>query len=59
MVPLLEGQRAVPQEPQKIHRFTIPQHGSTRLKEAHIKDEKAKEEKIPFYTNLAHALPNL
>jgi hypothetical protein len=44
MVPLLEGQPAVPQEPQKIHRFTIPQHGSTRLKEAHIKDEKAKEE---------------
>jgi len=30
MVPLLEGQLASPQEPQKIHRFTMPQHGKYR-----------------------------
>jgi hypothetical protein len=39
MVPLLEGQLASPQEPQKIHRFTCLNTENTGLKEARIKGE--------------------
>jgi hypothetical protein len=45
MFPLLEGQLASPQELQKIHRFTMPQHRQDLgIKQAHIKDEQARQE---------------